>query len=477
MFAYSNRHGSQRGIIFYNNSYESTAGTIHMSVGFLSKATGALQQKSLSEGLALPDDNTIVAYRDAVTGLEYLRRATEFRDNGMSLALRGYQHVVLLHWRDLHSTETHPWDRLCDALGGGGVYSVDEALSQLRLRPLVAALKRVINEKWIRTFAMRSKAMMVKQAPEIPKQSVPAVEAEAAAPEQSKPADVEETVSESDERGDGTTGPATSGVAPVEPTAGASEKTSSEPAAKVDGDADDFGAAASFFVRTALELSRVEGGSTLEPDGALVSKLAAASLKLPVLIAGMPKRFQEAARGMLPMAEAGENAERVWAPILGWISLRALPEAVDAVELFDDLRVRNALAETFTSLGLEGDAGWRAAAQVRVLLKAAASEPEELWADADTQWLAGVKQGDGERYVNRECLESLACWLQLPALLQLEGDDEGQAARIAAAAEKLMEAGAKSGYKLEPFLETSATVQEPVPYLGRAPPYELYLSY
>ena len=43
---------------------------------------------------------------------------SEFRDHGLTLDLRGYQHVVLLDWRELQPSSTEPWDRLCDALLG-----------------------------------------------------------------------------------------------------------------------------------------------------------------------------------------------------------------------------------------------------------------------------------------------------------------------------------------------------------------------
>ncbi len=82
VFAYSNRHGHDRAVILYNNSYQSTHGTIHFSVGFLEKASGSMQQKSLAFGLDLPDDDSIViAYMDNVLGLEYLHRAKDLRES------------------------------------------------------------------------------------------------------------------------------------------------------------------------------------------------------------------------------------------------------------------------------------------------------------------------------------------------------------------------------------------------------------
>ncbi|HZD50983.1 MAG TPA: alpha-amylase family glycosyl hydrolase, partial [Silvibacterium sp.] len=137
VFAYSNRLNDQRGLVLYNNRYGSTRGTIHVSAAFMDKGSGELRQRSLVDGLAIPNESSIIlAFRDVNRGLEYLKRATDLHHHGMTFEMRGYQYIVLLHWRELRSTAEQPWDRLCDALHGAGVHSVDEALSKLRLRPL-----------------------------------------------------------------------------------------------------------------------------------------------------------------------------------------------------------------------------------------------------------------------------------------------------------------------------------------------------
>ena len=145
VFAYSNRFGEERSVVLYNNSYGSTSGTIHTSAADMDKSTGELRQRSLAQGLALPgEDDAIMAFRDHTRQLEYLRRASELRDSGLFTELRGYQYAVLLNWRDLRSSEQHPWDRLCDALQGQGVPNLDEALKKLRFQALHAALRHVL---------------------------------------------------------------------------------------------------------------------------------------------------------------------------------------------------------------------------------------------------------------------------------------------------------------------------------------------
>jgi hypothetical protein len=82
------------------------------------------------------------------------------------------------------------------------------------------------------------------------------------------------------------------------------------------------------------------------------------------------------------------------------------------------------LADLFCSMGMEGEAMWQAAAEVRLLLSEAAVAPdaiysEDLWADPDVRWLAGVNQAGGITFFNREQFEELLTWLQLPALIEI----------------------------------------------------------
>ncbi len=154
VFAYSNRYHGQRAVILYNNSYGSTRGTIHFSAASVDKATGHLRQRSLADGLALPNDGSVfLAYRDTAHGLEYLRRTTDLHHHGLGLDLRGYQYAVLLDWRELRASADQPWDKLYDALNGAGVYNLEEALSKLRLRPVHEALRQALICDNIQAFA------------------------------------------------------------------------------------------------------------------------------------------------------------------------------------------------------------------------------------------------------------------------------------------------------------------------------------
>jgi len=451
VFAYSNMYGDQRAIILYNNRYGSTHGTIHKSVGFLEKQTGALQQRSLADGLRLPyDGSTIIAYRDTILGLEYLRRASEFRDHGLTLDLRGYQHVVLLNWRELQPSSTEPWDRLCDALHGSGVHSVDEALSQLRLRPIVEALHHVINDANVQAFSDVAKELVV--IPSKPKKS--SKKSKLSNGKKAQPAKEPETA-----RNEFDSDPRLAAFI-TEVQAFALTATGLAKAASQKSDA---AASDSLTDSGHSKTSRPEPSDKREG----FAEIAAASVHLPSMIAAFPESFQAAARSVLPSSDSRTAASDVWAPVLAWIALRVFPTPTSSLALYDELRLRHALAETFSTVGLHGEQTWRAAAMLRVLLRMnveaspeAAIRSEEFWHDPDVRWLAGINSSGGKDYLHQEEFEALICWLQLPALVAIaQGPGPASEAvnEIAALVLLLTRTAKSAGYDVRLFLNLLRT--------------------
>ncbi len=444
VFAFSNRHHRERAVILYNNSYHSTHGTIHSSVGFLDKSTGELTQRSLGFGLELPDEESlIVAFRDSVVGLEYLRRARDLREQGLTVGLRGYQHMALLHWRELRPTASHPWDRLCDALNGSGVYSVEESLSRLRIRPLLDALRHAVTLESCGAFAAVARELRLEDSPAI------------AEPEAGIALIPDEPVEDD---------AAVEAVRKVEKL---------EPA--LDARLEDFLAKAHLFADRVAELFESEGRSAEyesaerqhlpQADIDACRVFAQATARLPLAVESFPEGLARAALAALPSDAPNPIAARggahAWAPALAWLVFQTLPARFSSVEMYERLNLRWALAETFSSVGLEGEAAWKAAAQVRVLLKfceanASCMRTVEFWDDPDVRWLGGVNASDGVEYIHGERFEELICWCQLPALLRLAalpGFSVQQAASLAAESAELADLLVESGYKLAEFLE------------------------
>ncbi|HEY1210978.1 MAG TPA: alpha-amylase family glycosyl hydrolase [Terracidiphilus sp.] len=401
VFAYSNRSGGERALVVYNNRYGQTRGTIDWSAAYADKGANQLRQQRLREGLGLSNNSSaIVAWRDSLTGLQYLRRASDFAERGLTLELHAYHCHVFLDWRELYSTAEQPWDRLCDHLNGRGVVNLDDALVSLDLQPVHDALREQLDSGIVRLFADLA--------------------------EHPRTLDV--------------------GV-----------KKQIEPER-----AEFFEAAwtrCENFIRVAQKayLARAgKGAGDLQPANPSLLRVAyrarlRAAMRVPAIEALFSAPWTTAARCVLPSPSPQRTATAMWGPVLGWCVLELLAESIDrenperiALDLFDRLRLREPFAQAFHALGFEGEESWQVAARVKVGLltwagvgkpekEKAAAEPEaemaerialspDLWLDPDVRWLTGVHEAEGREYILRERYEEQLWWLLMPPLLRIAGE-------------------------------------------------------
>jgi hypothetical protein len=145
VLAYSNGNGPSRSLVVYHTRFGSTAGTIRESAPYARKnASGAKRQvrRSLAEGLGLPNDPLVyVSFRDARTGLEYLRSAREIWERGLWLHLDAYEGHVFWEFREVVDGSAGQWRRLAERLAGAGVPSLEAALRDLQLEPVHVPLR------------------------------------------------------------------------------------------------------------------------------------------------------------------------------------------------------------------------------------------------------------------------------------------------------------------------------------------------
>ncbi|MFZ0663016.1 MAG: alpha-amylase family glycosyl hydrolase [Acidobacteriaceae bacterium] len=417
VFAYSNHVGNERALVLYNNSYGSTHGTIHLSAAAIDKSTGALHQTRLGDGLALAGHDTILAYRNTVTGLEHLRRTMDFHHHGLTLPLRGFQHVVLLDWRDLRPSADHPWDRLCEALHGEGVPSVDAALSMLRLRPLHDALTQALSTENIRALAE--------------------IAAELAA------------------HTGGDRIPKKNGV-PLDPQLRAAQLQSFLDQCDL------------FFDRAVASLpaENRELASRLTSAKYSAQSYRESCLQSAVAVIHLSLLEEEFSTDWPAIARLVPGGQQQWAQIAAWIVIGSLPWVGERVAAFDSLQLRSTLAEIFSANDIEGEDAWRAAALIRILLLQAESpDPRRFWNDGDVRWLAGVNESKGVTYVNKEQFEQLTDGLQIPALLEVAGRDPRTleaVLEIGAEIEEACEAIVEAGFNLHAYLDSRTKEAEPV---------------
>ncbi len=453
VFAYSNRSGHERALVVYNNRYGTGHGTIDFSAAYADKAAGHLRQRRLAEAFGFGEDHsTVVAWRDSLTGLQYLRRTRDLCERGLTLELHAYQSHVFLNWIELRPTAEKPWDRLSDFLNGRGVQSLEDALIQLELQPVQDALRHLLDPSMVRTLA-----------------------------------DLAEHP-----RSDG----------------GANDKALAQERRVF---LDEVWRRCERFIRTAEPVYRARlhdaGIRPLDAAGQDIESLATgcrtrlrAAMRLPAIEAISSRPWTVAARRVLPSPSPQLTATVMWGPLLAWCALEALAEAVDgaaprlvSLDLHDRLRLREPLAQIFQMLGFEGEDGWRAAARIRVMLlaeagsthadaspgdakeAAATAKPDAstataaggervllapaLWLDADVRWLTGIHEAQGHNYLVRELYEELLWWLLLPSMLHLAGqaaparDEIEQLNRTVAEALETAEA---AGYRMDVLLASTA---------------------
>ncbi|HEV2135615.1 MAG TPA: alpha-amylase family glycosyl hydrolase [Terracidiphilus sp.] len=463
VFAYSNRSGGERALVVYNNRFRDTHGTIDYSAAYADKGAGQLRQRRLRDGLGLSGDyGMVLAWRDSLTGLDFLRRAGEVLDRGLTLSLHAYQSHVFIDWRELRPSAEEPWDRLCDFLGGRGVPNLGEALVSLELQPVHDALREVLEPTLVRQIADLAEGARV--------------------------------------------------VAPARPTALESERKEAVERTWVQCER---------FVQTGRKgyLARLarEGGpaapeepADLAAVGTAMRQCFRATMRFPALETQFAAPWCAAARRVLPCASPKFTATAMWGPVVAWCALDAAAQFVAAdgaerhaeiaVDLFDRLRLREPLGRAFETLGLEGEEAWRAAARVKVLLivqaaKAAAKVappekperatdgtrkrsaakraenaaaedgllPRALWRDPDVQWLTGVHEAEGHHYLVREAYEELLYWLEMPALMTLGSQPAVSyeaTEPISKAVAEAMKAMEDAGYRVDEMVRKDVPAEE-----------------
>jgi hypothetical protein len=140
VFAYTNGAGADRSMVVYHNRFASAAGWIRDSVAYAVKqADGSktLQRDTLASALELggPDDGWL-RLRDRRGARETLRSVGELRSTGLFVQLDAYGCLVIDSLAEVASTADEPWAALAAELGGAWVPSLDDALADLRLRPV-----------------------------------------------------------------------------------------------------------------------------------------------------------------------------------------------------------------------------------------------------------------------------------------------------------------------------------------------------
>ncbi|MFQ3547981.1 MAG: alpha-amylase family glycosyl hydrolase, partial [Termitinemataceae bacterium] len=156
VFAYSNRLGEERALVFYNNSFHRAAGWIRMSTSAITKGFGGerrTQQKILSQALGLSNqEHKFVLLREQRSDRWFIRSSREMAEQGFFVALDGYQSQVFLDIHEIEDNNLGHWRRLCEELGGRGVHDLHAAFQDLFLRDLYHVFKELVKPAYFNGF-------------------------------------------------------------------------------------------------------------------------------------------------------------------------------------------------------------------------------------------------------------------------------------------------------------------------------------
>ncbi|HZU44765.1 MAG TPA: alpha-amylase, partial [Terriglobales bacterium] len=435
VFAYSNRLGDDRALVVYHNRYATARGWIKMSCAYAEKGLHGkhLRQRSLSESFGVHDDaDAFVMYRDAISGLEYMHRASDLVHKGLRIELEAYKYRVLLDWREVRDP-ARPWHALCNILGGQGTPSLEQRLCELELQPVHDAIATIL-----------------------------------------EPATAEElagTISGEVEE------------APV-----ATEKVTDEVLTRVRGGMHRLLDEMPRFIASGVGKSAgLEHVPATHEDRESIVDSALLRLRtakqLPELEHYFSRSWSTEARAVLPSYEGNGNGAAIWDTVLALCTLEALGNYYDpkdpehaGARLFEAMKLREPIAASLQRLGVEGEERWRAVARVRAALAHASwapgaepvigktTAPLSWLHDPDVAWLIGVHEWEGVRYFVKEDYAKLLWWMALPALLTIAGaprPDVDAIRELENDIESRLRAAEESGYRVEALIDATTGHHEP----------------
>ncbi|MDR0410844.1 MAG: alpha-amylase [Treponema sp.] len=177
VFAYSNRFGDERSLVFYNNSYYEASGWIHRSCANIPLKDGGTKRDTLSQALSL--DGDFALFYEQRSRLWFVRSITELCERGFFVMLKGYEAQVYLDIHAVHDADGR-WSRICNELNGSGVRDLEAVFQDIFLaelyKPFAAILSGERLENLTDAFSRSKSAITAEAAAEIADQYIDSLE-------------------------------------------------------------------------------------------------------------------------------------------------------------------------------------------------------------------------------------------------------------------------------------------------------------
>ncbi|MDR1249627.1 MAG: alpha-amylase, partial [Treponema sp.] len=137
VFAYSNRAGNERSLVFYNNAYAEAGGWICRSAVAIPQKDGGFRQDNLCQALGLRGaDPYFTLFREQRQDLWYIRSSREIAERGFFVSLKGYEAQVFIDIHEVEDDKRGRFARLHTELNGRGVRDVHTAIQDIYLGEL-----------------------------------------------------------------------------------------------------------------------------------------------------------------------------------------------------------------------------------------------------------------------------------------------------------------------------------------------------
>jgi len=448
IFAYSNRHGEERGLVVYHNRFAEAKGWIKTSSAYsVPDGSGGrhLVQRSLGEGLGLhPDGDWFALLREQRSGLEFVRRSSDLCRDGLYVELHAYGCQVFLDIKEVQDGPSGQMRRLAEQLNGAGVPSISSALRDMHLQPLHDAVRGLAESGSLRRVAQIGAALAVAACPAGAAKGLDLGLRRPAAAARPKFGAATDAARVSGAVGSGAVGDSRDEVAALLDDATARLLVALHALVEVTAAAGDVDAAAAGFRRD-LE----------------------AALRLPSL--GLDRLC------------AGLADEWTWVALLGRFVSDALAAVADpdgvAGASIEELALGPVLVSVFNDLGLDEDSAWRLLSLIRMLrrlpLPASVAElaasdrapglVRALVADETVRPYIRVNVWEGVSWFNRESFARVLWWMLALDALDTVSDPARPKAKLTsrlAAADRLTAALAAaaetSAYQLDKLEDAAA---------------------
>jgi glycosidase len=153
VFAYTNRSGDDRALVFYNNSYNAAAGWINASCAAIPQKEGGVRQDCLAQALLLRNDSCYFALlNEQRSGTWIIRSSKELYERGLFVKLNGYEAQVYMNIYEVEDASCKTWARLHAELHGAAMRNPKEALEDMLLEEIFTPFCELFKQEHIDDF-------------------------------------------------------------------------------------------------------------------------------------------------------------------------------------------------------------------------------------------------------------------------------------------------------------------------------------